>query len=354
MHHAHAYTLIHPFHYNFNSFKRDPFEAAKRFIPYQISKKAYPWDDIARGEASRRFGREVTSSLGTVVGLHNICVPPSDTTARTLHDLFPDYTEDRTIWHLPVTTTNNTTNNNDITTTTTTNNSNNNNNNSDNNNAEVLSTPTEGVCSLVPVSRLRKEDVRMFLAVVMYQGGNVWVPTMEFVEVPLHVANPCQQYILRPSQQQAAGVATQVQQILCGKQGSEGQAAAAGKREVMSPPGCMKRIDQLLLAPQSTTFSAVQTWPSVKALLEAAEEKCEGECPQNELVVLKTSPTKVVRVVFNGKFRLRPQTVMSLEEMVAINLPLARVRIDCPDLAGAAVCVECYTQPDTGSWIETS
>lgn len=320
-----------------NSFKRDPFEAAKRFVPYQIAKKAYPWDDIARSEASRRFGGDATSSLGTVVGLHNICVPPSDTNARSLHDLFPDYTEDRTIWHLPITPTNT----------------------NPPNNSTVI-TPTEGVCSLVPVSRLRKEDIRMFLAVVMFQGGNVWIPTMEFIEVPLHVANPCQQYILRssnPRQQSVAGGlpiagTAQSQQSSDAKQGGEGQSSE--RREVMSPPGCMKKIEQLLLSPQSTSFSTVQTWPSVKALLEAAEEKIDGECPQNELVVLKTSPTKVIRVVFNGKFRLKSQTVRSLEEMVAINLPLARVRIDCPDLAGSSVCIECYTQADTGSWIETS
>lgn len=262
------------------------------------------------------------ASLGSVAGLHDVTVPPSDPSARALRDLFPDYTEDRKIWHLPGT------------------------------------APTVGVCSLVPVSRLRKEDARMFLAVVVFQGGNVWIPTMEFSEVPLHVANPCQQFAIRqqPLKQPVTSIQQQQQQPLPQIepiQAQQSQQSQQQQPEFLSPPGCMKRVEQLLLSPQSATFSAVQTWPCVKALLEACSQKT-GKGELEELTVLKTSPTKVIRVVFSGKFRLKVQTIHTLEEKVTISLPQSSVRISCTELAGTSVCAECYTPSDSGSWLETS
>lgn len=190
----------------------------------------------------------------------------------------------------------------------------------------------------------------MFLAIVVYQGGNVWIPTMEFVEVPLHVANPCQQCAPRQQNQHntgdVVGNVAAVQQIEMDY--ANGQLLRQ-RPEFMSPPGCMKKIDQLLLPPQSAAISLVQTWPPVKTLMDVcADEKGL----MREFVMLKTSPTKVVRVVFGGEFRLSLQTIRSLEEIVAIDLPRANVKINCPDLLNTHVCIECYTQLETASLLD--
>lgn len=274
-------------------------------VPGRVS-LSIPWEALIHAEAARRFSAEITPVCNDVPGIDEFVVPddatPTDAAGKTVGSAFPGYSQLRNIWHAPA------------------------------------GSCTRGLCSLIPTSKLSGEiGGKIYAVEVECEKCKVWTPQKALVEIPITDMPPAS------AASAAMGTAHSRVDLSANYKGAESKIGEFHSLlpEFVSPPkGRACKVDRIVVVPDGSNYtsSVYQIWPTVETI------RASGYAPLDQFTVVRIVHGRVLRVVFRkGRFPLNQKDLISIETKIAINPAAGTVALDCQELAGASVVVECYS-----------